>query len=57
MKKCILTLAISLALTGCMIPVGSKPTVAKPASASHGTPATTTKKLFGNNSSRPDVPT
>jgi hypothetical protein len=38
MKQCVLTLAISLGLAGCMIPIGSKPAVAKPALASPVTP-------------------
>jgi hypothetical protein len=35
MKKCLLSIAISLSLSACMIPIGSKPAVAKPASASN----------------------
>jgi hypothetical protein len=43
MKQCVLTLAISLGLAGCMIPIGSKLAVAKPASASPVTPSTANK--------------
>ena len=43
MRKCLLTMAISLSLTACMIPIGSKPVVAKPASASPVTPSTANK--------------
>jgi hypothetical protein len=43
MKQYVLTLAICLALTGCMIPMGSKPAVAKPAPASPVTPSTANK--------------
>jgi hypothetical protein len=41
MKKCLLMIAISLTLSACMIPIGSKPAVAKsaPASNSHADPA------------------
>jgi hypothetical protein len=34
MKKCLLTIASSLSLSACMIPIGSQPAVAKPALAS-----------------------
>jgi hypothetical protein len=42
MKKCLLTIAISVSLSACMMPIGSKPAVAKPALASKS-PADSTK--------------
>jgi len=40
MRKCLLTMAISLSLSACMIPIGSKPVVAKPTPESLNKPAT-----------------
>lgn len=40
MRKYLLTMAISLSLSACMIPVGSKPVVAKPTPESLNKPAT-----------------
>lgn len=48
MKQCVLTLAISLGLAGCMIPIGSKPAVAKPALASPVTPSIANKAANKN---------
>jgi len=49
MKKCLLTIAISLALSACMIPIGSKPAVAKPATASNA-PTDPAKSKVANKS-------
>lgn len=48
MKKCLLTIAISLALSACMIPIGSQPAVAKPASPSNATPDLAKFKVTAN---------
>ena len=48
MKQCVLTLAISLVLTGCMVPIGSKPAEAKPALASPVTPSIANKAANKN---------